>query len=194
MVRFRHRGAGLRRLAGAGVMLALAATPLAPAGTAMARAAPAASTTARSAPVPHFPTPASALPQGGAKAGSATTPGASSAGATTTPATGATTTTPTTTYVLPRTPGAAGGVTPGAGSSLGGRLLARPTEAHRAARAGGSSLSTGALVAALLAALLIAVCAVWGVLRWYACEPHWTLSARHACSEAGLRLSARIGR
>jgi hypothetical protein len=64
-------------------------------------------------------------------------------------------------------------------------------------------LSTGALVAAALAAALIVVCLAWGVARWWAYEPRWTVSLRHALAEAGWRLSgtweefwdwARLGR
>jgi hypothetical protein len=59
--------------------------------------------------------------------------------------------------------------------------------------ASASSPSTGALLAAALAALLILACAAWGAARWWAYEPHWLLNARHACAEAGMRLSATWG-
>jgi len=52
-----------------------------------------------------------------------------------------------------------------------------------------TKLSTWALVAAALAALLIVVCLVWGAARWWAYEPRWTVSLRHALAEAGWRLS-----
>jgi hypothetical protein len=64
-------------------------------------------------------------------------------------------------------------------------------------------LSTGALVAAALAALLIVVCLVWAAARWWAYEPRWAVSLRHCLAEAGWRLSgaweefsewARLGR
>jgi hypothetical protein len=56
-----------------------------------------------------------------------------------------------------------------------------------------TKLSTAAIVAAALAALLIVVCLVWGVARWWAYEPRWTLSLRHCMAEAGWRLSASWG-
>jgi hypothetical protein len=66
-----------------------------------------------------------------------------------------------------------------------------------------TKLSTGAIVAAALAALLIVVCLAWGAARWSAYEPRWLVSLRHCLAEAGWRLSstwdefsdwARIGR
>jgi hypothetical protein len=66
-----------------------------------------------------------------------------------------------------------------------------------------AKLSTGAIVAAALAALLILVCLIWGVARWWAYEPRWTVSLRHCLAEASWRLSgtwrefadwARLGR
>ncbi|HEV3070352.1 MAG TPA: hypothetical protein VGY76_02880 [Solirubrobacteraceae bacterium] len=56
--------------------------------------------------------------------------------------------------------------------------------------AGGGSLSTGALVAAVAAGLVILACLAWALVRWWAYEPHWLPAARHASAEAGLRLSA----
>lgn len=55
--------------------------------------------------------------------------------------------------------------------------------------ASGGGLSTGAVVATVAAAVLILLCVAWGVARWWAYEPHWLAPARHACAEAGLRLS-----
>jgi hypothetical protein len=66
-----------------------------------------------------------------------------------------------------------------------------------------TKLSTGAIVAAALAALLIVVCLVWAVARWWAYEPRWTISLRHCLAEASWRLAgaweefsdwARLGR
>jgi hypothetical protein len=66
-----------------------------------------------------------------------------------------------------------------------------------------TKLSTGAIVAAALAALLIVVCLVWATARWLAYAPRWTVSLRHSLAEAGWRLSgvweefsdwARLGR
>ncbi len=51
-------------------------------------------------------------------------------------------------------------------------------------------LSAAAIVAAAVAALLILACLAWGIARWWAYEPRWTLSLRHSLGEAGWRLSA----
>ncbi len=67
----------------------------------------------------------------------------------------------------------------------------RATTLHHIAVAGDTQPSTGAIVAAVLAGLLIVVCLAWGIARWWAYEPHWTLSLRHSLAEAGWRLSAR---
>ncbi|MFI5004902.1 MAG: hypothetical protein ACHQE6_07805 [Solirubrobacterales bacterium] len=64
-----------------------------------------------------------------------------------------------------------------------------PTKATRPAT-GSKRLSTGAIVAAALAALLIVVCLAWGAARWWAYEPRWTVTLRHSLAEAGWRLSA----
>jgi hypothetical protein len=67
---------------------------------------------------------------------------------------------------------------------------------HRAAvssathPSGSAGLSTGALVAAVAAGLVILACLAWALARWWAYEPPWLPSARHASAEAGLRLSA----
>jgi hypothetical protein len=66
-----------------------------------------------------------------------------------------------------------------------------------------TKLSTGAIVVAVLAALLVVVCLVWAVARWWAYAPRWTVVMRHSLGEAGWRLSgaweefsdwARLGR
>jgi hypothetical protein len=185
-----------RALALAGVLLTLAA-PSAARGA------------ARSLPPPRFPTPASALPQGTtSKSSSAATPAATTPGASAPAGTPRRSGSPTTTY-SPSTAGA--GATPGAATVPGATSTpgatpipgttttpagalpgARPAPVRRAG-AGSTSLSTGAILAAALAALLILACAVWAAVRWYAYEPHWTLTARHSFSEAGLRVSATWG-
>jgi len=53
-----------------------------------------------------------------------------------------------------------------------------------------SKLSTPAIAAAALAALIALCCVVWGIARLQAFEPRWTLSLRHAMGEAGFRASA----
>jgi hypothetical protein len=67
----------------------------------------------------------------------------------------------------------------------------------------GGGLSTGAIVIAVLAGLLALGCLIWAVARLRGVEPRWTLSLRHALSEAAFRTSealaeladwARLGR
>jgi len=53
-----------------------------------------------------------------------------------------------------------------------------------------TSLSSEAIAAAIFAVLLIVGCIAWAIVRQRAPEPHWTISMRHAMSEAGFRLSA----
>jgi hypothetical protein len=52
------------------------------------------------------------------------------------------------------------------------------------------TLSTAAIVAAAVAALLVLACIGWALARRRAFEPHWLLSLRHAMAEAGFRASA----
>jgi hypothetical protein len=52
------------------------------------------------------------------------------------------------------------------------------------------TLSTAAIVIAVLAALLVLACIGWALARRRAFEPRWMLSLRHAMAEAGFRLSA----
>jgi len=177
--------------------------------------------------VPHFPTPASALPQrNGANQTSTAVTRSQSAptlsiphiattnpqSATTVPATGQSLGAPGastgTSTVAPATPGGTSS-TPATtlpqttGSNPAGAAAAGRPGTVRAVNNERTSLSAGAIVAAVLAALLIIVCLVWGFARWYAYEPHWTLSLRHSLAEAGLRMSstweeladwARLGR
>jgi uncharacterized protein HemX len=66
-----------------------------------------------------------------------------------------------------------------------------PVTHTKAPRSGSSSkLSTPAIVAVILAALLALGCAIWGIARMQAFEPRWTLALRHAFAEAGFRASA----
>jgi hypothetical protein len=53
-----------------------------------------------------------------------------------------------------------------------------------------STLSTGAIAAAVIAAVLVLACIGWALARRRAFEPHWLLSLRHAMAEAGFRASA----
>jgi hypothetical protein len=77
-------------------------------------------------------------------------------------------------------------------TAMSSRLPSVHTASAHAASAHAASLSTGAIVIAVFAALLTLVCAVWGIARWRAYEPHWMLSLRHAMAEAGLRASATL--
>ena len=52
-----------------------------------------------------------------------------------------------------------------------------------------TSLSTGAILVAVLAAVVAIGCVLWGISRRRALEPHWLLSLRHAMAEAGLHAS-----
>jgi hypothetical protein len=56
--------------------------------------------------------------------------------------------------------------------------------------AGSSTISTPALIAAMVAAVLALGCALWALARLQAFEPRWTLSLRHTLAEAGFRASA----
>jgi hypothetical protein len=52
------------------------------------------------------------------------------------------------------------------------------------------SLSTAAIAAVIVAAVLVFACIAWALARRRAFEPHWLLSLRHAMAEAGFRASA----
>jgi hypothetical protein len=45
-------------------------------------------------------------------------------------------------------------------------------------------------VGAALAALLLALCAAWALMRWLAIEPRWTRSLAYSLEEASFRASA----
>jgi hypothetical protein len=107
----------------------------------------------------------------------ATTP-ATSAPATTTPPAATTPPASTTPLFTPTTPTPATGAT----GATGAHPQTNPSS-------GGSTLSTGAIVAAVLAGLIALACVFWGVARMYAYEPRWTLALRHAMAEAGFRAS-----
>ena len=61
---------------------------------------------------------------------------------------------------------------------------------HTSSAQHSSTLSTGAIVAAVLAAVLLLACIGWALARRRAFEPRWMLSLRHAMAEAGFRASA----
>ena len=109
----------------------------------------------------------------------------------------ATVTTPTTTYVP-------AGTTPPAGTSAVGSPApalsspsksvpgqgALPVRPVPGARSGHGHLTAGAIVIAVLAALLALACAAWAIARRRAYEPRWWLSLRLAVAEASSRTSA----
>jgi hypothetical protein len=178
----------------AGFALALALTALA----APAIAATGPTATGRSAPPPTFTVPASARVHG---TGSTTVPaGSAPKVATTTPAVaapstvatapagatspGATTTTPAATAPASTVPAS---TTPAVAT---GAPVGTTTAGTPARHTGSTKLSTGAIVAAALAVLLILICLAWGVARWFAYEPRWSISLRHSLAEASWRLSA----
>ncbi|MGA7703624.1 MAG: hypothetical protein WB998_01890, partial [Solirubrobacteraceae bacterium] len=51
-------------------------------------------------------------------------------------------------------------------------------------------LSTGALILAILGALLLLACLAWAIGRWLAFEPRWTVAFTHSLREASYRGSA----
>jgi hypothetical protein len=55
---------------------------------------------------------------------------------------------------------------------------------------GATHVSHEAIALAAAGALVVLTCLVWALARVIAFEPRWTLSARHAIAEAGLRASA----
>jgi membrane associated rhomboid family serine protease len=72
----------------------------------------------------------------------------------------------------------------GAKSTVLGYLVLHKRSQHS------NTLSTGAIVIAVIAALLVLACIGWALARRRAFEPHWLLSLRHAMAEAGFRVSA----
>ena len=171
----------LSRTLAAGLALLVLGSAITLGGPSIARAAKPAST-------PTFPVPASAQapsPTAGAgAAGAATTPtttyapsGGATAPSSAPAATASTATTP---------PAAPAPATPGAQTTAPAQTSAARAKAGK----GDRPLSTGAIVIAALAALLVLVCAAWAIARSRALEPHWLLSLRHAMAEAGFRASA----
>jgi hypothetical protein len=80
--------------------------------------------------------------------------------------------------------GSAGSATTLSKTSSGSPAVARQHPS------GGSELSGGAILAAVLAGLIALACLVWAAFRWLAVEPRWTLPVRHSIAEAGFRASA----
>ncbi|HEY3830225.1 MAG TPA: hypothetical protein VGL57_13615 [Solirubrobacteraceae bacterium] len=138
----------------------------------------------------HGTTPSTTAPAAGATTSTAPAPATTPAGTATTPAgvagTGAaSSSTPAAT--APATPAAPATTAP---VSPAGTAAALPPAGTRQSKPTTKRLSTGAIVAAALAALLILLCLVWGAARWWAYEPRWSVSLRHSLAEASWRLSA----
>jgi hypothetical protein len=174
----------LSRALAAGLALLVLGSAITLGGPSIARAAKPAST-------PTFPVPASARAPSttaGAGAGAATTPtttyapsGGATAPSSSPAATASTATTP---------PAATAAATPAPATPAQTTAPAQTSAARAKAGKGDRPLSTGAIVIAALAALLVLVCAAWAIARSRALEPHWLLSLRHAMAEAGFRASA----
>jgi hypothetical protein len=176
----------LSRALAAGLALLVLGSAITLGGPSIARAAKPAST-------PTFPVPASAQapsPTAGAgAAGAATTPTttyAPSGGATAPSSSPAATTSTATTPPAATASATPAPATPGAQTTAPAQTSAARAKAGK----GDRPLSTGAIVIAALAALLVLVCAAWAIARSRALEPHWLLSLRHAMAEAGFRASA----
>lgn len=179
----------LSRALAAGLALLVLGSAITLGGPSIARAAKPAST-------PTFPVPASARAPSTAAgagaagaAGAATTPtttyapsGGATAPSSSPPATASTATTP----PAATAPATSTPATPGAQTTAPAQTSAARAKAGK----GDRPLSTGAIVIAALAALLVLVCAAWALARSRAFEPHWLLSLRHAMAEAGFRASA----
>ncbi|HEX4483947.1 MAG TPA: hypothetical protein VH081_09170 [Solirubrobacteraceae bacterium] len=125
--------------------------------------------------------------------------GPSTAGTTTYVPAGAVTSSPTTTTpaatagtaptTVPSAPVATTPATTTPGVAPAATAAQAPAGAPKASK-GDRPLSTGAIVIAALAALLVIACVGWALARRRAFEPHWLLSLRHATAEAGFRASA----
>jgi hypothetical protein len=88
----------------------------------------------------------------------------------------------------PTTPGAAPTPPPAAEATTAASDGAIANAAARGAD-GGSDAPAPLLVLAAVGGLLALVALAWGLLRWFALEPGWLVSARHATAEAGWRTS-----
>ena len=104
--------------------------------------------------------------------------------------------TPTTTYAP-----SGGATAPGGGAAAAPAPTATTTPAattpaqgtaprKATSGTGDRPLSTGAIVIAALAALLVLGCLAWAFARSRAFEPHWLITLRHSAAEAGFRVSA----
>ncbi|MGA9283984.1 MAG: hypothetical protein WBV85_00920 [Solirubrobacteraceae bacterium] len=135
---------------------------------------PAPATTAPVSTVPAATTPPSTTPAGGAQPGTIAPSSTSTTGTTPTPTTNpavpSTATTPTT---------GAPGTTVHSSTVVVVHQPSKPTH-----------LSTGALLLAILGALLLLACIAWGIGRWLALEPRWAAALTYSLREASYRGSA----
>jgi hypothetical protein len=168
---------------------------------------------ARAATTPTFPVPASARVQSATRANQAAATGASTTPTTTyAPSGGASApsasagsaggaSAPSTAPSPAGAAASAAKLVPTAGTPATSTAASAPATpgaqttvpapgARAKASEGDRPLSTGAVVIAVLAALLVLACAAWALARRSAFEPHWLLSLRHAMAEAGFRASA----
>ena len=96
----------------------------------------------------------------------------------------------------PTTATAPANTTPGAAPAPPGAAEANTTAndgaiANAASRQADTDSDAPAplLVLAVLGGVLALLALIWGLLRWFAAEPGWLASARHATAEAGSRTS-----
>ncbi len=147
-------------------------TTTTPASTTPATSTPAATTPATTTPASTTAgatTPATVTPTSGAQPGTVAPP-------TTTPATATPTTATPTTATPAHTP------TTGSSTVVG-------VAVHKTAQKS-TRLSTGALALVIFGGLLLLGCLTWGLSRWLALEPRWTVSMMYSLREAGYRASA----
>jgi hypothetical protein len=135
---------------------------------------PASASTTSTSSVPAATTPASTTPVSGAQPGTIAPSSTSTTG---------TTSTPTTTAPTPST-----ATTPAAGGPGTTVHSSTVVVAHKPSKP--THLSTGALLLAILGALLVLACIAWGIGRWLALEPRWTVAFMHSLREASYRGSA----
>ena len=70
------------------------------------------------------------------------------------------------------------------------QALLAASAAHVGAAGDGGGTSTGAVLLAVLAGVIVLACLAWALARLFAWEPRWAPSLRHALAEAGFRASA----
>ena len=114
---------------------------------------------------------------------------APNASPTTAPAGGGTTA-PGGSATSPPAGGARSSTTPTRPPALVGGPFGSVNQVRGTARQRSGHISALAIVIAAVGASLALACAIWGLARRRAVEPHWWLSFQHALAEAGYRASA----